>query len=82
MKCYKLVNVKEKEIEEFYGKMTADLDDEVEVPISEAVPVKVKVANYIGWPGQGGWLIEKELQTWLWKGQSWIEVEKFEKELC
>ena len=82
MKCYKLVNVKEKEIEEFYGKMTADLDEEVEVPVEEAEAVTVKVSNYIGLPQRGGWLVEKELKCYRWKGQLWIEVEKFEKELC
>ena len=67
---------------EWFGHLTADLDSAEEVPTEEAVSVKAKVSNYIGLPQRGGWIVEKELSVWRWKGKLWIEMKKFEEELC
>jgi len=88
--CYEIIKVDESWDEwldedtkrEWFGHLTADLDSAEEVPTEEAVPVKAKVSNYIGLPQRGGWIVEKELSAWRWKGKLWIEMKKFEEELC
>jgi len=86
--CYEIIKVDESWDEwldtkrEWFGHLTADLDNVVEVPTEEAVPTISKVSNYIGLPQRGGWIVEKELPVWRWKGKLWIEMKKFEEELC
>jgi len=89
--CYEVIKVDESWDEwldedmrrQWFGKMTADLDSAEEVPVEEAVQVKAKVSNYIGaMPARGGYVIEKELPVWRWKGKEWIEMEIWERELC
>jgi len=88
--CYEIIKVDESWDEwldedtkrEWFGHLTADLDSAEEVPTEEAVPVKAKVSNYIGLPQRGGWIVEKELDCYKWKEKLWIEMKKFEEELC
>jgi len=81
--CYEIIKVDESWNErEWFGHLTADQDSEEEVPTEEADSVTAKGSNYIGLPQRGGWIVEKKLPVWKWKGKLWIEMKKFEEELC
>jgi len=52
--------------------------DVVEVPVEEAVPIRVDVGNFI--PEAGFW--EEELQGYFWKDTLWVDVKEWEEKLC
>jgi len=95
VKCYKVAEINEswrdlpdeKIFQEWLGHLTADLNIIEEVPVEEAEIETKNISNYIGSESTLGiflpsCIIEKPVEVWKWKEQLWIEVEKFEKELC
>ena len=65
--------------ERCHNFLAADMvHDVVEVPVVDAVPMKVLVGHFI--PEAG--FYEEELQGYFWKDTLWVDVKEWEEKLC
>ena len=65
--------------ERCHNFLAADMiHDVVEVPVEEAVSIRVVVGNFV--PEAGFW--EEECQCWFWDGALWVDAAEYEEKLC
>jgi len=81
--CYKLQVIPKRVLQKYLREERCHNflsvgDRMVEVPVAEAVPIKVSVGHLI--PEAGFW--EKELQGYFWKDTLWVDVKEWEEKLC